>query len=141
MRWLPIRLLVLTPIRYRRMPCPLDVPSIGLQRGLPLVVLENVQVRVDAELWLNPDKAPRDEADNHRKYAEMFLRRLGQQKLFRPAYFGLETFPARLSAATGAEQPVPIDLEWGPMPGDAFGEPLLEGVMRGGVVQYTSPFR
>ena len=139
MRWFPTRLLLLAPLRYRRMPCPLDVAGIGLCKGTPLVVLEQVHVRIDAELWLNAEKAPRGEADNHRKYAEMFLRRLGQQKLFRPAFFGLETFPARLSLATGTEQPLPIDLDWGPMPGDSFGEPLLEGVMRGGVVDFRSP--
>ena len=139
MRWRPTRLLLLSPLRYRRMPCPLDVPIIGLSRGLPLLVLEQVHYRIDAELWLNAAKAPRGEADNHRKYAEMFLRRLAQQKPFRPAYFGLESFPAQLSPATGAERPLPLDLFWGSMPGDAFAEPLVDGRMCGGVVDFAAP--
>jgi hypothetical protein len=137
-RWVPRQVLLLSPLRYRRVPCPLDVPSIGLQKGMPLLVLEQVHYRIDAELWLNAQKAPKGEADNHRKYAEMFLRRLAQQRPFRPAYFGLESFPAHLSLATGEEEPLPLDLSWGPMPGDTFGEPIVDGTLRAGRVVFPT---
>jgi CRISPR-associated protein Cas5d len=121
------------PLRYRRVPCPVDAPPLGLLAGQALYVLEDVDLVIDGQLHLNPEVARRDEADNHGKYAAMFHRRLAQGKVHEPPFFGLRAFGATLSPAGPALQPVPVDLDYGWMPGDWGVEAVQARLVQGRV--------
>lgn len=136
LRWVVREIALLRPIRYARVACPEDAPPLGLRAGEPLYALAEVDYRIGADLYLNPEVAPRDAADNHGKYAAMFTRRLGQGRGHHGAFFGLRGFDAALSPATGEERPVAIDVDFGPMRADWAGG-VFEAAARGGVVRVS----
>lgn len=133
-RWVVREIWLLAPVRYARLPCPEDAPPLGLRADEPLVVLQDLDLLVRADLYLNPDVPRRDAADNHGKYAAMFQRRLAQARGHHEAFFGLRSFPAELLPVTGQERPVPLDLDWGDMRGD-WDLAAFEARAVGGIVE------
>lgn len=134
-RWVVRELHLLAPLRYARVACPEHAPPLGLVEGQPLLVLRDVDYRVVVDLRLNADVARRDASDNHGKYAAMFRRRLEKDRGHHPAFFGLRAFQAELLPASGDEQPVPVDIDWGWMRGDWGGGPV-EARLQGGILRW-----
>ena len=144
-RWSVHRIAVLQPIKFlsfrrnelksvanSRKPEPISAEDDRTQRNT--VALRDVNYVIEASLELTrlanqprqkplgPDESPGD--DNHKKYHQMFQRRVEKGQCFTQPYLGCREFPANFELAQPSDMPAPpqvnVDTDLGYILYDVF---------------------